>query len=404
MSVKAVLSKAWAFTQRHYRIGCEIVAIGAALMVFYFMGSKLTGMHGLMTNDKQPLFGDFIAFWSAGKLVLAGKVAQVHDTHQIHLIHLSIIPHLPVVAGWNSPPQFLLIAVLLALIPYFWSAITFLIVSFAIYFIAARKILPDWRALIFAATVPAALYEIGSVQTGIIIAGITGLALYWQDRRPLSAGALLAILTIKPHMALLWPIYLALTGRWRMFISAAVACTIVTLLAGFVYGFDAYIRFFNNLAYTQRLISDHHVSPATYGSLYGNLLSLKVPNNLALAAHAASAAAALVVAGIVWFKGEPRIQGAALCAATMLTSPYLFFYDTTLLALGAALLGAPKTWWQWPGAIFGWAAGFSVLVGFYIHLPIAPFAAWMVLLSAAGHMFKSAESAATRRLAVEPSM
>ncbi len=76
--------------------------------------------------------------------------------------------------------------------------------------------------MIFAITLPAALYHPGSVQTGLYIAGVSGLALYFLDRRPIVAGLLVALLAIKPHLAILWPIFFALSGRWRAFIAAAV--------------------------------------------------------------------------------------------------------------------------------------------------------------------------------------
>ena len=377
-----MLAKLSAFARRWRRLACEIAAVLVALGIFAFMGQKLTHMQGLMTNDHQPLFGDFIAFWSAGKIVLSGKAAMVHNPDLIHQVQLAAIPHLPVVAPWNSPPQFLLFATLLGLMSYPVAAAVFLLVCLSAYFAAARKILPDWRALIFAAALPAVVFEIGSIQTGIIIAAIYGLSLYWQDRRPIAGGALIGLLTIKPHLAVLWPFYLALTGRWRMFAAAAASTIVITVAGGLAFGFESYVRFLQNIAYTQNLITGRHVSAATYGSLYGNLLGLGVPNMIAITSHAASALLALTLAFFIVRRGGAAVAGAAMCAATTLTSPYLFFYDMTILGVALAFLGAPRKWWEWPAFVLGWGAGLSVAVGFYVHLPVAPVAAWAVLLTA----------------------
>lgn len=377
------------------RLFFEAAALCVLIALFYFMGEKIIGMKGpLITNDNQPLFGDFVAYWTAGKSVLIGQAAHVYDhdvpTDVVHQQQLLLMPHLPVVAPWNSPPQFLMLATLLAIIPYVPSALLALGVSFGIYFTAARKLLPDWRSLIFAASVPAVVYEIGSIQTGIIVAGITGLAIYWQDKRPITAGSILAVLTIKPHMAILWPLYLLLTGRWRMFFAATASFLAVTIAAGFFFGFDSYLRFLHNLDYTQKLISDRHVSAATYGSLYGNLLGMGVQSTIAFAAHYASAALALLLAFFIIRKNDPRLQGAALCAATVLASPYLFFYDTSLLAVAVALIGTPRKWWEYPALIMGWGSGLCIGITFILqnyHLPqywpIAPVCAWVVLLTVA---------------------
>src|SRR5262249_51180843 len=123
---------------------------------------------------------------------------------------------------------------------------------------------------------------------------------------------------------------------------------------------------------------------------YGNLLGLGVPHLQAMIAHGVSAALALIVAFLTIRRGDPRLQGAALCAATALASPYLFFYDTTLLAVAAALIGAPRKWWEWPALILGWGSGLSVGLSFLLQAlhwpafpPLAPIAAWTVLLTAA---------------------
>ena len=72
------------------------------------------------------------------------------------------------------------------------------------------------------------------------------------------------------------------------------------------------------------------------------MLGLDAPQALAIGLHAVSAVAGIIVACVVFRKGDVALGGAALCAATLLVSPYLFFYDFTTLLVGAALLGAPR--------------------------------------------------------------
>ena len=76
------------------------------------------------------------------------------------------------------------------------------------------------------------------------------------------------------------------------------------------------------------------------------------------------------------------LGGAALCAATLLVSPYLFFYDFTTLLIGAALLGAPRSPLGYAAAIFAWGTSLSVALGQIVVLPICPLAAWLVLITA----------------------
>lgn len=361
----------------------EAAALLIALAILGAMGSRLIGAHGLVLANGQPLFGDFIAFWSAGRAALEGEAAHVHTWESARAYHQVAAPGVAVVAPWHGPPTFLLVAAALALLPYPLAALVFLIGSAALYLYAARKVLPDARALIFAATLPAALFHLGTVQTGLLIAGVSGLALYWLDKRPLRSGLLVGLLAIKPHLALLWPLLLAMSGRWRAFMAAAGSLVVFVLLAGLAFGFDAYQRFIDNLPAAQELVANQRLSTPAYASLYGNFIGFGLPQIFALIAHGVSAVAALALALALWLFGraDRSVAGAALCAATLLISPYLFFYDFTLLAVGAAMLGAPRNRFELLALILAWGAGLSLPLNYLAALPLAPAAAWLILLA-----------------------
>jgi len=190
-------------------------------------------------------------------------------------------------------------------------------------------------------------------------------------------------MTIKPHLALLWPVLLALSGRWRAFLAAALSTAAIVLAAGLVFGFDAYVRFFHNLSDSQGLISGQRISTPAYASLYANLLGLKAPHALAMGAHIASALAGAGIACLVFMRGDRITGGAAFCAATLLLSPYLFFYDFLILLVGVALLGAPRNRLEALGAVLAWGSGLTVAIGGYFAIPLCPIAAWVVLLNVA---------------------
>lgn len=360
----------------------ELSAIAVALALLATFAYLLSQANGMVLANGQPVFGDFIAFWSGGRAALEGHVADVHTRTLIEHYHQQAAPGVAFTAPWNSPPTFLLVASGLALLPYPAAAVAFLLIGASLYLFAARALLPDTRALIFAVTLPAAVYHIGTVQTGLVIAGISGLALLWLDKRPLTAGALVGLLAIKPHLAVLWPVMLALSGRWRAFAAATASTSAFIALAGFMFGFDAYDRFFQSLGATQNLVTSQLITTPAYASLYASLLQLGAPQGVALAVHGASTLSALVVASIVFRRGERTTAGASLCAATLIVLPYSFFYDFTLLALAAAVLGAPRTRREYAGAIAAWSAGLSLPLSYVLPLPYCAAAAWLVLIAA----------------------
>lgn len=357
----------------------ENAALAVAGLLIGVMLFLLLHADGLRLASGQPVFGDFIAFWSAGRAALDGQAAHVYDHALIAEYNRLAVPGVSYYAPWNSPPTFLLVAAGLATMPYAVAASVFLISSIALYVFAARQLLPDGRALVFALTLPAALYHLGTVQTGLLIAGVSGLALVWLDKKPLSAGALVGLLAIKPHLAILWPVFFALSGRWRAFAVASVSTLAFGLVAGLAFGFESYQRFFENLAASQDLISAQRITTPAYASIYASLIGLGAPSNVALVVHGASAALAIVAAAWIFWRGDRLSGGAALCAATLLISPYLFFYDFTLLAVGAALLGAPRDRLELAALIAAWGAGLSLALSYAAPLPYCAAAAWFVL-------------------------
>lgn len=364
------------------RLGLELGVIAVAVIMLGLMATRMEGARGYMLPNGQPMFGDYIAFWCAGDMANHGEALVVHSDPETRACQNRVNPEIRRFAPYNSPPTFLLFDSLLARVPYGPSAMLWFGLTYAIFLFAAWKLLPDKRAIIFAITLPAAMYHPGSVQTGLYIAGISGLALYFLDRRPIASGLLIALLAIKPHLAILWPIFFALSGRWRAFIAAAVGTVTFAGVAGFVWGWETWPNWLESLDRSAGLIINRLVGTQTYGSLFGNMLGLGAPVLVAGIVHALSAVSALGVAAWVFRKGDWRTSGIALTAASLLMSPYLFFYDSALLAVGGALLAPPRNKLEVVALIAAWGAALSVAIGPYISLPVVPVCAWLVLICA----------------------
>lgn len=364
------------------RLLWEAAAIAIAVMTLSVVLKRFAGADGLLLSNQQPLFGDFLALWTGGKLAITGQTAALYQEAANRALQHDLIPGFARVAPYYSPPVFLLLAAPLALLPYANAAFLYLAISAGVYGLAARLLLPDWRSMIFAATLPVALLHIVNLQTGLLVTGLFGLAFYLLDKRPLAAGAVIALLAIKPHLALAWPLMLAVRGQWRSFFAALAGLLALVLLAGAVFGFDTYGAFLANLKTAQGAVDQARVSANVYASLYANLVMEGVYRQVATMLHAISLVAGLALAVLIWRRNEDASSGAALCAVTMLISPYLFYYDTPLLALGALLLarGSNGRAEQY-GLAFAWGAGFLALT--FGGLPFCPAAAWTLMAIAA---------------------
>lgn len=368
--------------QRNRLRTLAFLTAGLTLAVMAF---QLMGANGLVLANGQPVFGDFLAFWSAGRLALEGHPELVYSKEAIAIAHLEALPALEnIVFPWRHPPPFLLVVTPLAGLHYPYAAILFFVLTAAIYLFAARKITADNRDLIFAAAMPAALLHVGSVQVGLLVAGMTGLAFYWLDRRPLAAGAMIGTLVIKPHLAVLWPLYLAIAGRWRVFAAAAAVAILLCLTAGLVFGFDLYGAFIRSLSAAQHAVDADLIEKDTLTSFYANLLGLGVPPIFSAALHWASAIAAAAVATLVWRRGDAPASAAAFVCATLLFSPYLFFYDETLIIIAIAMLYREASPRESAWLAVAWAsAALSLAAGKVMTIPICTIVAWTLLLIAA---------------------
>jgi hypothetical protein len=312
-------------------------------------------------------------------------VAMVHDPHALMATHKEAIAGFNKYFPWHSPPIFLLFVTPLAMLPYLWAGLLFLIVSLVIYIVGLRGVLPDKRAYIFALTTPTAMFQFGSVQVAFAITGFTALAAQWLNKRPIAAGAAIAMLAIKPHLAVLWPVMLAVRGRWKTFFAAAFFVALLALTAGLVFGFDSYLRFIQDLSAAQKLVTNRGLPPNTLTSLYANLVWLHVPPTIALIIHFISAAAAFIMCLLIWRRGDDDTAIAALTAGAMLMSPYLFFYDSLIVGVGIAALARTRV--RWPELVaFALMFALSAIVLWgarKITLPYGPLAAWSMLLVAA---------------------
>jgi alpha-1,2-mannosyltransferase len=374
----------------------EALAAVAALATFAAMATQLAGGKGLLLGNGMPMFGDFLAFWSAGKLALEGHAAAVYNDQAIMWAHHQVFPGFDRYFPWRSPPPFLLVMTPLAIAPYGIAALIFLAATFALFLYGLRKLLPDNRALLLAVTSPASVLQIGSVQLSFAITGLTSLALHWLNKRPIAAGAAIAALSVKPHLAVLWPVMLAVQGRWRAFLAAAGFTAALAFVAGLVFGFDTYAGFVQGLGEANTLVETLGLPPNTLASIYANLTYMHAPEPVAIAIHALSAAAAVTICVLIWRSRDDAASGAALAAATLLISPYLFFYDTLLLSISVALLARGKQGaWAIAVYVLAFAVGGAFLwVGRFITLPLCPAAAWAMLLLAYSRVTRTESVAA----------
>ena len=334
-------------------INKERIRVYSALIVVIFAVTAAwwtwRSLPGLIDPGGKPLGSDFIAFWSAAKLAVEGRPEAAFDWSAMLATHRLAVPGIGKLFLWHYPPTYLLLVLPLGLLPYGVALLAFLGSTALLWAALVRRVLRDPRAWIVAAALPAGLVNLMHGQNGFLTAGIAGFALLTLDRRPLWAGVLIGLLAIKPHLAVLFPIALVAEQRWRTIAAAAATVLIFAAASIATFGWPTAQAFLHDLPVVRELIDNGSLFWGKIPSPYVFALSLGAPARVALTLQIAVAAGAAVCVWIAW--RAPRApfeaKAATLAAASLLVSPYVFYYDLT-----------------WAGLAIGWLAALGARNGF----------------------------------------
>jgi hypothetical protein len=295
----------------------------------------------LVSADGSPRATDFVAFWAAGKLVLAGQAADAYDW----AIHKAVATANGIdINGhftFQYPPTFLLLPPLLALVPYPAAMLVWITISLPLYLAAVRVITGGWKATLAALAWPAVLWNAVVGQTGFLTAALLGAGIALVDRRPALAGICFGLLTYKPQFGLLIPVALIAGGRWRVIGWAALSTLVLCAVSIAVLGTSPWAAFLESASrINDAILTSGGTDFSKLQSVYGYVRLLGGSAETAWAAHAAFVLSLAVFVAWIWRSGTAfDLKAAALAAATILASPYAFIYDFVVLAIPLTFLG-----------------------------------------------------------------
>jgi Glycosyltransferase family 87 len=350
--------------------------------------------NGLNDRLGRPLGTDFSNVYAAGTYVLEGEASAPYSPRRQFEREQAIFGRDTQFYGWHYPPFFLGLAGLLALMPYALSLAIWQGVTLVLYLLATSIILDarapsprlrregrneetfpnaqaggqaaspgrcaadlsaqagrresGWRLshdklwVLLAVAFPAVFINLGHGHNGFLTAALLAGALMQLNRRPLVAGVLIGLLAYKPQFGLLIPLVLAVSGRWRVFLAAALTVAAMALAVTLAFGVDAWTAFLASTKFTRHVVLEQGgtgwykiQSVFSWVRMWGGDIPL---------AYAAQGAVTLVAAGaLAWLwraQASFRLQAAALLIATALATPYVLDYDLMLLAPAIAFLAA----------------------------------------------------------------
>ncbi len=303
---------------------------------------------------------DFTFYYAAARLGLAHGWSHLYDLRLQQEQLDAIGSHITVaqLARYVSPPPLAWLVTPLTLVPYqvaywMWSAV--LVAALVLAWQLAAPGSGRARVILLVAAF-GWLPIVYGLQLGqpvlLVAAGVAECYALLKRGRDVEAGAVLGVLVVKPQLALLVPVALLVSGRWRAFASSVVVLAAITAASLVALGPSGAIDYVDRL----------------------NLASTVAENQAqTIAGWIHNLQAARVVEGLiaVWTVGVAyslRRRGPAVALSVALigglaASPYVHYDDLAMLGLACLLfLRAARGRWviAYAIALFIAAEGFPV--------------------------------------------
>jgi hypothetical protein len=355
----------------------------AILSGFFFVavtGSYLYALHWTMPfpRDGSTLVvgRDFLNFWMYGRAAALPHPGGWYDvvTYQRELATL-IDPSYPG-QNWSYPPSIMLIAAPFGRLDYLPALLSWSLLGLTIFLPVAVHHIADKRALIALALSPAAVFCLISGQSSLITAAMLIGIFAWLDRRPLIAGVLIGLLTLKPQLGLLFPFLLIASGRWRVFTSASVTALALVAVTAALFGPQVWVDFVTLGLPAQNLVLSDPGGIATpyYPTVFMNLRGVGLSYIAAMAGQICFTLPA--IGTVVWaFRcrvgADPRWLFALFASCSIAAVPYLLSYDTlplTFAMLALLAVGQLDTKGCWLARLIYWLPLIQIGLG-TIHIP-----------------------------------
>ncbi|GAA0526111.1 hypothetical protein FHS83_002017 [Rhizomicrobium palustre] len=298
---------------------------------------------------------DFVNSWMGARAVLAGNVPSLFHLQGYNQALINLFGPMPP-HNWSYPPVLLLFLWPLGFFPYLAALALWSVAGYGAYIGAARAFCADKRLLGFAAVAPAAGICLFSGQNGFFTAALLILFFRFWDERPWLAGLCLGLMLYKPHLVVLFPLALVLSGRWKVFLAAGITVVALILLTALVFGHSIWSDYVRLVMPVQKGVLETGTGFLTMMPTgYMNARMLGAGPHLAQQIQMPFTLIAL--AAVIWTfikKRDAVLSIAVLVTASFVVTPYAFDYDMVVFGWVIALL--------WPYFESRWEKVFLVVI------------------------------------------
>jgi alpha-1,2-mannosyltransferase len=334
------------------------LAIGVTLcgvsVVLGFQGKTFMG---------RPLGGDFVEFYTIGKILNNYAPSRVYDLQLAVSLQHATLPTMPEtqMLVFGQAPFVASLFRPFALLPYAWAYVAWLGFSAVLYaaglallFRTVKLNAEDRRTgFLLALSSTPFLFETWIGGQMAVVVFFIWVLFFWclQCDRCFLAGFALALCLFKPTLVALPAVMLVLGRRWRVVSGLVTGGAAMAILSVETVGLEGCRTWLTALLMNGQAVSGPgeawHLAKYVDMAAFFHLLLGNAPT-LTEIALAATGVAGLAVLGRAWWlltstaggAGENSLWAATLCF-TLVINPYAPIYDTVLVVAAVALV-APK--------------------------------------------------------------
>ncbi|MEE8453820.1 MAG: glycosyltransferase family 87 protein [Limibaculum sp.] len=317
------------------------MATAAVLFMIVFAGAIIFVIESGYIGGESRQF-DFVAFWAAGKLALAGDPIAAFDIATLREAQSLPPDTRPGNMHWFYPPALQYLFVPFALMPYWVAFLSFNLISMVLF---ARAL---WKPAI---AVPMGHNLLVGAPSIIISFRLGQLAILWpallvfalramQQGRPAAAGVLIGLLTLKPQLGILIPLVLVARGAWGVILWASITAIVVHGLPTLAVGLDYWAAFFERIQFATDQMGTKSTRIDLMVSPYAFVRYIGLTHEMALAAQYAVTAGLAIGLAVVWRRRSTdfNMMVGMLLIAIPAATHYSYYYELTLCIPAAIYL------------------------------------------------------------------
>lgn len=296
-------------------------------------------------TSREQVFGDdFINMWAGSKLVLEGKITGIYDNTLYNLELKKLIEN----PDYNQhvfsyPPHLLILIPYLGFFTYFHALLLFsaLGISSVIALMYATKAKLPWIFILL--TSPAVIANLIMGQNGLFTGVLLILGLLLCRQKPIIAGLIFSLLTIKPQLGILIPFILIITKNWKCLLSSTLGTCSLIGLSFVLFGWEPWEFFLKESSNLQTQFLSFSTQTGLYyqfmmPGIYANIFFVSMPIKIFIAGLHAIASIFAIYKIYTIVKADPEFTSKtilSICLASALITPYFFSYDLTAVVIAA---------------------------------------------------------------------